>query len=313
MPNSSCKYGQFISECVPNKMDRDYKKLTFYFYAEQYINFNDLVTELFKIWKLRIWLSAVNPASYPEQKPRQTRGHRLRTEAALATAPSAAGYDTHESGYHDQNLVPASGANMMHNRYANANQLGYGNAFSHAGSYMPSQSSTYGNPYASNAENSVMTNYFGSPVPTTAMPNQQHWSSFGNYPSADYRLNSPPASSAKAGQSLAGFAGATPFVPGRPSAFGIGNPESPRNFSSRGRPLSISSMSTVTDDSAGKSRRPLHVAATNSIRPWEICSKVRRADSSKKPTSSLAYFRATSTTKPQQSFQCQSGRAATSE
>jgi PSP1 C-terminal conserved region len=47
--------------------DRDYKKLTFYFYAEQYVNFNELVTDLFKVWKLRIWLSAVNPASFSQR------------------------------------------------------------------------------------------------------------------------------------------------------------------------------------------------------------------------------------------------------
>ena len=57
--------------------DRDYKKLTFYFYAEQYVNFNDLVSDLFKVWKLRIWLSAVNPNSYPPPPAggRRGRGH----------------------------------------------------------------------------------------------------------------------------------------------------------------------------------------------------------------------------------------------
>lgn len=44
--------------------DRDWKKLTFYYFADAYINFNSLVTDLFKIYKTRIWMSAINPASF---------------------------------------------------------------------------------------------------------------------------------------------------------------------------------------------------------------------------------------------------------
>ena len=43
---------------------RDWKKLTFYYFADEYINFNSLVTDLFKIYKTRIWMSAINPASF---------------------------------------------------------------------------------------------------------------------------------------------------------------------------------------------------------------------------------------------------------
>lgn len=43
---------------------RDWKKLTFYYFADSYINFNCLVTDLFKIYKTRIWMSAINPASF---------------------------------------------------------------------------------------------------------------------------------------------------------------------------------------------------------------------------------------------------------
>ena len=38
--------------------------MTFYYFAETYVNFNPLVTDLFKIYKTRIWMSAVNPASF---------------------------------------------------------------------------------------------------------------------------------------------------------------------------------------------------------------------------------------------------------
>jgi hypothetical protein len=41
----------------------DYHKLTYYYFAEAYVNFNELVTDLFKQYKVRIWMSAVNPAS----------------------------------------------------------------------------------------------------------------------------------------------------------------------------------------------------------------------------------------------------------
>jgi len=41
----------------------DYHKLTYYYYADSYVNFNELVTDLFKQYKVRIWMSAVNPAS----------------------------------------------------------------------------------------------------------------------------------------------------------------------------------------------------------------------------------------------------------
>ena len=42
----------------------DFKKLTFYYYAETYIDFTNLVGDLFKVWKTRIWMSAINPASF---------------------------------------------------------------------------------------------------------------------------------------------------------------------------------------------------------------------------------------------------------
>ena len=45
-------------------MSRDWKKLTFYYFADSYINFNSLVTDLFKIYKTRIWMSAINPDSF---------------------------------------------------------------------------------------------------------------------------------------------------------------------------------------------------------------------------------------------------------
>ncbi|KZZ97899.1 psp1 [Ascosphaera apis ARSEF 7405] len=45
----------------------DSHKLTLYFYAGSYINFNDLVEDMFREYKTRIWMEAVNPA--PFQNP----------------------------------------------------------------------------------------------------------------------------------------------------------------------------------------------------------------------------------------------------
>lgn len=51
-------------EILDAEFQMDWKKLTFYYYAESYVNFNSLVTDLFKTYKTRIWMSAINPASF---------------------------------------------------------------------------------------------------------------------------------------------------------------------------------------------------------------------------------------------------------
>lgn len=43
--------------------NRDRRKLTFFFKAERRIDFRELVRELFKIYKTRIWMYAVNQAA----------------------------------------------------------------------------------------------------------------------------------------------------------------------------------------------------------------------------------------------------------
>ena len=61
---------QFTTKYWPlshsNIRPRDFQKLIFYYYADHYINFKDLITELYRIYKTRIWLSAVNPASFSQ-------------------------------------------------------------------------------------------------------------------------------------------------------------------------------------------------------------------------------------------------------
>jgi hypothetical protein len=53
-----------LKRVFANRYYRDWKKLTFYYFADAYINFNSLVTDLFKVYKTRIWMSAINPASF---------------------------------------------------------------------------------------------------------------------------------------------------------------------------------------------------------------------------------------------------------
>ncbi|CAK7204392.1 hypothetical protein SEUCBS139899_007148 [Sporothrix eucalyptigena] len=54
-------------EILDAEFQMDWKKLTFYYFADAYVNFNSLVTDLFKIYKTRIWMSAINPASFASQ------------------------------------------------------------------------------------------------------------------------------------------------------------------------------------------------------------------------------------------------------
>lgn len=52
-------------------MCRDFQKLIFYYYADHYINFKALITDLYRIYKTRIWLSAINPESFPHHATAQ--------------------------------------------------------------------------------------------------------------------------------------------------------------------------------------------------------------------------------------------------
>jgi hypothetical protein len=69
---------------------RDWKKLTFYYFADSYINFNSLVTDLFKIYKTRIWMSAINPASFASPT--------LGLQAPSGIGPGAVGVGRGSSG-----------------------------------------------------------------------------------------------------------------------------------------------------------------------------------------------------------------------
>lgn len=57
---------QLDMEILDAEWQWDFQKLIFYYYADHYINFKDLITELYRIYKTRIWLSAINPASFSQ-------------------------------------------------------------------------------------------------------------------------------------------------------------------------------------------------------------------------------------------------------
>lgn len=80
---------------------RDWKKLTFYYFADEYINFNSLVTDLFKIYKTRIWMSAINPASF------QTPAGGLQLPGGIGSSVFSADTDQY-SNRHPQRQYPMS-------------------------------------------------------------------------------------------------------------------------------------------------------------------------------------------------------------
>ncbi|KAK5998015.1 hypothetical protein PT974_00384 [Cladobotryum mycophilum] len=77
-------------EILDAEFQMDWKKLTFYYFADSYINFNSLVTDLFKIYKTRIWMSAINPASFASPT--------LGIQAPSGVGPGAVGVGRGASG-----------------------------------------------------------------------------------------------------------------------------------------------------------------------------------------------------------------------
>ncbi|KAF1911183.1 hypothetical protein BDU57DRAFT_112398 [Ampelomyces quisqualis] len=84
-------------EILDAEYQAGYHKLTYYYYAETYVNFNDLVTDLFKQYKVRIWMSAINPASVINP------ADRMNVQPPSAVGPGAimhrnAGHASHSVG-----------------------------------------------------------------------------------------------------------------------------------------------------------------------------------------------------------------------
>jgi hypothetical protein len=88
MRSSRCKFLYRDASKSPKLIGiRDWKKLTFYYFADSYINFNSLVTDLFKVYKTRIWMSAMNPASFAHPAGLHPPGPGIPASAAGALGP----------------------------------------------------------------------------------------------------------------------------------------------------------------------------------------------------------------------------------
>lgn len=72
--------------------NRDWQKLIFYYYADHFINFKGLVNDLYKLYKVRLWISAVNPASF---SPNAINQPSTGTGPGAITSPAGgSGFDT---------------------------------------------------------------------------------------------------------------------------------------------------------------------------------------------------------------------------
>lgn len=92
-------------EILDAEFQMDWKKLTFYYFADSYINFNSLVTDLFKIYKTRIWMSAINPASFASPT--------LGIQAPSGVGPGAVNANRN-SGAGERRQVQQSQVNQTH-------------------------------------------------------------------------------------------------------------------------------------------------------------------------------------------------------
>lgn len=91
-------------EILEAEFQMDWKKLTFYYFADEYINFNSLVTDLFKIYKTRIWMSAINPASF------QTPAGGLQLPGGIGPSAFSADVDQY-SNRHQQRQYSTNTSN----------------------------------------------------------------------------------------------------------------------------------------------------------------------------------------------------------
>ncbi|TGZ79788.1 hypothetical protein EX30DRAFT_350007 [Ascodesmis nigricans] len=101
-------------EILDAEFQMDWKKLTFYYFADSYINFNSLVTDLFKVYKTRIWMSAMNPASFAHP----TAGPAPPLPSPLG--PASMGHGLNTIGENSKDMTPQqfSGINPNYNGFS---------------------------------------------------------------------------------------------------------------------------------------------------------------------------------------------------
>lgn len=135
-------------EILDAEFQMDGKKLTFYFFSNEYINFNALVTDLFKMYKTRIWMSAINPASF--QSPVSSLGLTpIYPNAGLGVTNTATSVNTYDDNRPEPSYMtggqplPASRAMpaLYYGGYGQAPQLGEYGGF--GGSYAQASSDPF--------------------------------------------------------------------------------------------------------------------------------------------------------------------------
>jgi hypothetical protein len=111
MPSTRRKSIYAMAMLIANHRNSDYHKLTYYYFAESYVNFNELVTDLFKQYKVRIWMSAINPASVVNP------GGSMPVQPPSAVGPGAI---MHHSAYNTSLAVGpgfGNGGHRAHDQY----------------------------------------------------------------------------------------------------------------------------------------------------------------------------------------------------
>ncbi|KAH8590276.1 hypothetical protein B0O99DRAFT_655007 [Bisporella sp. PMI_857] len=190
-------------EILDAEFQMDWKKLTFYYFADAYINFNSLVTDLFKVYKTRIWMSAINPASFASpslglQAPSGigpgavvTGGRNPQPERRIQPEqPSSYGAAQAGRGYASpftQGFSPVLDRGAPPNTFQPSSYAyGYSpfaasprNAGVSPGGYAPLLDTTYGGGFATPTDYSSLSGRF--PSPHTSAP---------NHDGGDYRQSS---------------------------------------------------------------------------------------------------------------------------
>lgn len=174
-------------EILDAEFQMDWKKLTFYYFADSYINFNSLVTDLFKIYKTRIWMSAINPASFASPS--------LGLQTPSGIGPGAVGVgrggssDRRQNQQQEQSPFPSSSSSGR--PFQPALVSPFGNERAAAPFAQPSYPYNYNNSFANVPRPTSYTPTATSsmdPYPTT-------------FPGGDYQLRSrafpPPQSGAQ--------------------------------------------------------------------------------------------------------------------
>lgn len=210
--NTKVKEHGLQMEILDAEFQMDWKKLTFYYFADAYINFNSLVTDLFKIYKTRIWMSAINPASFASPT--------LGIQAPSGVGPGAVGAGR-SSGHNDrrqgQQQPQAASAQQQPQSQQNQESMGatptsitsqgspaprgfrpglnqqYGNDRANGQSYQGYPSANYGYPQGGAFGNARTNAPYGQATSPGVMDNYSgaNFQHFGDFQASRNRFASP--------------------------------------------------------------------------------------------------------------------------